>query len=330
MAYGCIALTCPCSLAVVFRMQPSSTLSISAKSWALTSLGSSFYHGVAQEPLPPGVIKGPYSLYRPGPHWHGWSSTSHVIVFGDSWTMTDYHPDGERATIENPLGNPGWPGITSTAGPNWVGYLTYKFNDSVVLAANFAVGGATIDYKLIRQGVPHFGPSDFRAQIVNRFGGGYLNNDTYAWQPDTSLFVIWMGINDIHEQDESTYDYFAEIFELFAARIDILYQYGARNFAFLNVPPLERAPLAGRVEGEYDRLLGLVTGWNKNLTSLVWNLTSTYEDVTAFVLDTYQLYNDVLAKPCVLPQSCELVVLEGYCPKCKYAHMLRWQALIVC
>ncbi|KAJ8609976.1 hypothetical protein MRB53_038816 [Persea americana] len=55
---------------------------------------------------PPGTKHGPYVQYRPGPHWHGWQNVQHMIVFGDSWSITGFVPEKEQPSIENPLGNP--------------------------------------------------------------------------------------------------------------------------------------------------------------------------------------------------------------------------------
>lgn len=61
---------------------------------------------------------------------------------GFNWTLTPPSPT-------NPLGNPGYPGWTSANGPNWVGYLTVKYNDSLLQTYNLADGGATVDADLV-------------------------------------------------------------------------------------------------------------------------------------------------------------------------------------
>ena len=54
-----------------------------------------------------------------------------------------------QPSLGNPLGNPPYPGYTSSNGPNWVDYLTVKYNQSLVETYNIAFGGATIDSDLV-------------------------------------------------------------------------------------------------------------------------------------------------------------------------------------
>lgn len=39
---------------------------------------------------------------------------------GDSYTTIDYDVNGPPPSESNPLGNPPYPGHTTTGGPNWV------------------------------------------------------------------------------------------------------------------------------------------------------------------------------------------------------------------
>lgn len=54
----------------------------------------------------------------PKKNWPGWAGIKHMIIFGDSYTTTGFKVRGEQPSDMNPLGNPEWPGETSSNGPN--------------------------------------------------------------------------------------------------------------------------------------------------------------------------------------------------------------------
>lgn len=215
------------------------------------------------------------------------------------------------------MGNPEYPGATSTNGANWVDYFTYTFNESLVLTANIAAGGATVDKELIAPGLPPDSLRSLKNQMVEQFPAIYGHHPAeYAWKADSSIFIIWIGLNDIHNADEETQHLFPTVFERFAEYVDVLYQNGARNIMFMNIPPIERAPLAEVID-TYDDWHRWVAGWNTNLTDLAWNLTRTYPDATVFLFDTFKLYDDVMNDPCLFPESCGFEVTTKFCPMCK-------------
>lgn len=68
---------------------------------------------------------------------------------GDSYTSIGFNERGYQPTRTNPLGNPEYPGWTSSNGPNWAEFLTVKYNKSELLTYDFAFGGATISSSLV-------------------------------------------------------------------------------------------------------------------------------------------------------------------------------------
>ena len=46
--------------------------------------------------------------------WPGWSGIEHMFIFGDSYTTTGFEVNGTQPSRENPLGNPEYPGYTSS------------------------------------------------------------------------------------------------------------------------------------------------------------------------------------------------------------------------
>lgn len=77
-----------------------------------------------------------------------------------------------------------------------------------------------------------------------------------------------------------------------------LYYAGARNFAFLSVPPVDRSPLAllntpaQQVQEKAD-----ILAWNKVLKSMANELKTEKPDVNIFYVDAYKYFTQVLDKP---------------------------------
>lgn len=146
-------------------------------------------------------------------HWHGWQNVQKFFPLlatadtkdfspsvlmgnsGDSYTKTQFDLSSTQPSPENPLGNPGYPGFTSSNGPNWVGYLTTKYNQSFIETYNIAYGGAVVSSDLVRPFLPTV---DFRQQVNDEFIRYYVQKNTSSWTPDNSLFAFFFGINDVN------------------------------------------------------------------------------------------------------------------------------------
>lgn len=114
-------------------------------------------------------------------------------------------------------------------------YLGTEYNESLILAHDYAVSMANV------------------TGVVGQMEWGYLpyaakKPDWAQWTEQDSLFsmsqinfvnvVTWVGINDLL-RDYDTNEQLAKLFEM----QDQLYQTGARNFLFFNIPPFNRAPI---------------------------------------------------------------------------------------
>jgi hypothetical protein len=115
---------------------------------------------------------------------------------GDSYTSTGFQIHGEQPNPENPLGNPAYPGSTSSNGPNYVDFLTTTYNRSYIQAYNLGFGGATVDPSLVASSFGDIVQS-FRQQVQEEFLPTYAHNPAVAWTPAHSLFTIFFGINDV-------------------------------------------------------------------------------------------------------------------------------------
>ena len=141
----------------------------------------------------------------------------------------------------------------------------------------------------------------------------------FPWTSDDTLFAAFFGINDVGNAYYRTNssDIFAAEFKEYAALVDIMYQTGARNFLFLNTPPVDRSPLTA-AQGAASQALEktAIAAWNANVTALAANLTKTYKDATTFVFDTNAAFTQVLDNPDSHPETAQYQNTTGYCDAC--------------
>jgi len=238
-----------------------------------------------------------------------------MVTFGDSYSTTGFNDTGAQPSIANPLGNPAYPGYTATNGPNWVDFLTTTYNKTFLETINLAYGGATVDSALVAPYLPTV--LSLKQQVLDEFEPVYASHPSFFdWQANTTLFASFLGINDVGnaygEANKSLI--YPQIFTEYAGLMDTLYQSGARNFLFLNVPPVNRSPLtvaqgsAAETEEATD-----IAAWNVNVTRMAANLSSTYSDATTFVFDTNAAFTQVLDDPCSHPETCAYKNTTDYC-----------------
>ncbi|KAL4947982.1 hypothetical protein BDW69DRAFT_203897 [Aspergillus filifer] len=229
----------------------------------------------------------------------GFNQVESMFVFGDSWSRTGFDVTGQQPFLSNPLGNPDYPGRTSANGPNWLGYLTTTYNQSVFLTYNFGTSGATIDSDIVDAN------ADVIGELNDKFIPYYASNGT--WDSTTTLFAIWIGVNDINRSYMGDYNSTNEAdFEQYRAVLDSLYELGARNFLLLNAPPLERSPAVTGFETadvRIPRCLNMTTDWNDRLEGLQGDFEDDYGDANVFLLDTNALFNEVIDDPTKYEQT---------------------------
>ena len=94
------------------------------------------------------------------------------------------------------MGNPAYPGSTSSNGPNYVDFLATTYNQSYIQTYNLAFGGATIDSALVTAGFPFHVPS-FLEQVTDTFLPLYSSTPAVPWTSNNTIFTIFFGINDV-------------------------------------------------------------------------------------------------------------------------------------
>ncbi|ELU42468.1 hypothetical protein AG1IA_03488 [Rhizoctonia solani AG-1 IA] len=198
-----------------------------------------------------------------------------VVLLAASFGLAQF---GFRSTspVPNPTNPIGlkYPGTTITKGENWAGVLTTKVNESLILTWDYAVSGQQV------------------TGVVKQIGEQFIPTagkrpSWCPWNATNSLFVTWIGINDINRGVVSE-----RLPMLFGLQHD-LYQNGARNFLFLNLPPFDRAPGAGYSQ----QVKGEIAKWNTALPTHIANFTATHKGATAFLYDTQVLWDEFYAKP---------------------------------
>jgi phospholipase/lecithinase/hemolysin len=102
-----------------------------------------------------------------------------------------------------------------------------------------------------------------------------------------------------------------------------LYQSGARNFLFLTVPPVWRSPLtiaAGTSSQQLEK--SAIFDFNSRIVNLANSLRREHTDVTLWVHDTYDVFNNVLNWPGSYPQTEGYKNTTAYCDVyAKYAEL---------
>ena len=215
----------------------------------------------------------------------------------------------------DPLGNPAYPGYTATNGPNWVDWLTVKYNESLIETVNLAYGGATVDSALVTPYLPTV--LSLKAQIQTEFLPLYAADEVLPWKSSDTLFGIFIGINDVgnsYGSLNSSVDLNGLIFAEYASLVEQLYSAGAKNFLFLNVPPVDRSPLTTAQGANASALEAKdIAYFNSQVSVLATNLTTTHKDATAFVFDTNALFTQVLDDPQRFPETALYKNTTNYC-----------------
>ncbi|KAJ7339034.1 hypothetical protein DFH08DRAFT_249397 [Mycena albidolilacea] len=219
--------------------------------------------------------------------------------FGDSYTTTGFDPNSTLPTVGNPLGNPPFPGFTGGGGENFVGYDTVAFNKSIILTYNYAYGGATIDANLV---IPYLPTVLSLTDQVNQFLAGAAKKPTSTpWTSANSLFTIWIGINDIGNSFGNGGDRAAFSDTLLAAYFVLVQKLvvaGARNFLFINVPPIDRSPLMLAQSTASQALeKTVIAGFNTKLVAKIASFKANNTGVTSWLWDSNAAFTTILNAP---------------------------------
>ncbi|KAJ3757535.1 hypothetical protein EV360DRAFT_95180 [Lentinula raphanica] len=210
---------------------------------------------------------------------------------GDSYTQTGFLTNLTLPSPGNPLGNPAYPGYTATGGANWLDFDTTTYNNSLVLTYNYAYGGATIDSGLVAP----FEPTVLSVtDQVNEFLDTAASKPASTpWTSESSLFSIWIGINDLG----NSY-YLSDNRTSFDTTLLNADDVGARNFLFLNVPPTDRSPLMLAQSTEAQEMLKAnILDFNSQLVEFIDEFKASNSGVTTFLWDANAAFTTILDDP---------------------------------
>lgn len=161
--------------------------------------------------------------------------------------------------------------------------------------------------------------SSISDQIENEWFPTYASKPSSApWSSNNTIFAVFDGINDVgnswYEGLPATTTLNTEIFAVFRGLVDKLYSAGARNFAFLNVPPVDRAPLSLANNADSQAMEKAdIAAWNDALLKLTKALKSDRPDVNIFTVDANDLFTKVLDNPASFPQTELYKNTTAYC-----------------
>ncbi|KAG8813972.1 hypothetical protein FRC17_001353 [Serendipita sp. 399] len=178
------------------------------------------------------------AIYR-GSDWPKLSNIRNFFIFGDSYSsVIEEEETLPNPTSSHPLGSSEpFPGDPWTGqGPNWVGHLLLRltnqsynnstsslFHNSNLRIYDYAKAGDDVN------GLAH--------QVRTKFLGKQAR--TVRWNAQDSLFVLWIGINDLAEAYHPSRP-MKQLFQL----VEELHDAGARNVLLIDCPPIHKTPAA--------------------------------------------------------------------------------------
>ncbi|KAL8718509.1 MAG: hypothetical protein Q9225_004358 [Loekoesia sp. 1 TL-2023] len=235
--------------------------------------------------------------------WRGWHGVQKLFSFGDSYTDAGFNPNGSQPNATYPLGNPFSNSSTSpyhtfTNGPNWIEYLTFKYNESLVDTYNLAVSGSTVNNTVLGLS----STADLVHQVSDRFVPSYVRKNTAGWTSSNSLFALFFGINDVNRSwNKKNPKINDAVFSSYLNLLNSLYRYGARNFLLHNVPPIDRGPYVAKADAAIEG--ADINDFNYRMIRLFASFTKQHRDVSVLLFNTNGLFSQVIDNPSVFPQT---------------------------
>ncbi|KAL8660178.1 MAG: hypothetical protein Q9202_006774 [Teloschistes flavicans] len=245
--------------------------------------------------------------------WHDWKGVEKIFSFGDSYTDSGFNPTGPQPDDMHPLGNPFSESLTPpyhtfTNGPNWIEFLTFKYNQSQIDTYNMAVSGSTVNDTAIGG----TSTADLVHQISDRFVPNYVQKNSIGWTSSNSLFSLFFGINDVNrswnKRDVKIND---AVFSSYLNLLHQLYRYGARSFLLQTVPPIDRGPYMSTADAQIEA--PDINDFNYRMEVLFKRFTSTHHDVSMLLFNTNKLFSEAIDNPKVWPQTAMYQDTRGAC-----------------
>ncbi|KAI8062633.1 GDSL lipase/esterase [Gongronella butleri] len=216
-----------------------------------------------------------------------------LFVFGDSYST--------KYLDLNSLSYPDPSQVSSTNGFNWVDYFTKEQNLTVW---DIAYNSAPISDELVHQNASVI---DVTRQVTHLFPKYFLK-DGKTWQSENTLYAVFVGINDLGLEVSGDQKVpLTRLIEYYRNLVVYLHEHHARNFIFINVPPIEKSPKWK--SGAGDKMPNLVREYNQLLKTMVLGLQNQRNGFFYYV-DAWAIFNDLLS----FPRFYGFKNVTGFCP----------------
>ncbi|KAI1151032.1 carbohydrate esterase family 16 protein [Nemania diffusa] len=224
------------------------------------------------------------------------ATAKYMVVFGDSYSTTNSWIGSAAPSTSNPIGNPAFPGQTTSGGLNWVGQAIAKQNTSLVLAYDLAVTGATTDKEI----VDTYAQYNLDDQVETLFST-YLTGSLAPWasSPGDVLAAVFCGINDVGEPFwDGIPAPIDAILDRYFGLLEELYADGLRNYVLFTIPPFDRAPaIIYQPAAMVASLQSDIKTYNAQLATRLAAFKAAHSGVTAQLFDTAPTFTAVLDNP---------------------------------
>ncbi|KAL8280025.1 hypothetical protein RQP46_007606 [Phenoliferia psychrophenolica] len=198
-----------------------------------------------------------------------------LFIFGDSYTATGYRPQNGTNNIPDVAESK-----TTSGGKNWIQFLAEGNPSTANSYYNFAVSGATTNNSIVNATIP----STVAALVPVIFIG--INDIGFPYAFGLDLPTIVSTFFPMLQED------------IFASRkrlVEKLYNDGARQFLFMGLPPMSRAPLVGQWgQPAVDSIASNIASYNTEVESRVAAMPDELSGTTALYFDTKPVFYEVL------------------------------------
>ena len=156
----------------------------------------------------------------------------------------------------------------------------------------------------------------FLDQLTQLFQPKYSANPQISWAKEDTLFLVFIGINDAintFTKFKSDALQYAQI-KRYEDLVNKLYTLGARNFVFMHIPPIDRAPyVLPFSQSQRQDLANWIGRYMFRLRGVIWNFTRRYPEATVFEFDTNLIFRQVLANATQFPETASYTVMDTFC-----------------
>ncbi|KAF9019018.1 hypothetical protein BDZ89DRAFT_1093987 [Hymenopellis radicata] len=240
-----------------------------------------------------------------------WNRIKYVYAFGDSYTFvlgTAGHgnfsfigdSDNFAFTPQELLRDEIVVNTTSSDGSNWIEFLTGCFVGSplncTIQLWDFAFAGSDVDARLTPKHRPFTIPLMDQVRQWVSFASSVIPHPERE-----TLTVWWIGINDCVDPTKNTstitdFDAYLELdMDSYFASVQLAHDNGLHQHLFMNVPPMEEAPLFNTNETLVAILKDNVDKFNAAVQQRTKEFEARNSDAVVLNFDVHGLFNEMIA-----------------------------------